>query len=156
MPPLLSFFSCHLFLNSLAFVRLLFLSNLYRAYPCMNVVLIVPIFLKGCLVFPTLLFSSISRHCSFKKAFLSLLAILWNSAFSWYIFPFLPCLLLLFFPQIFVRPPQTAILPACVSFSLGCFLVTDSFTVLQTSIHSSSGIWSTRSSHLNLFMTSTV
>ena len=30
-----------------------------------------------------LLFSSISFHCSFKKAFLSLLAILWNSAFSW-------------------------------------------------------------------------
>ena len=30
-----------------------------------------------------LLFSSISLHCSLKKAFLSLLAILWNSAFRW-------------------------------------------------------------------------
>ena len=38
-----------------------------------------PIFLKRSLLFPLLLFSSISLHCSFKKAFLSLLAILWNS-----------------------------------------------------------------------------
>ena len=30
-----------------------------------------------------LLFSSICLHCYLKKAFLSLLAILWNSAFNW-------------------------------------------------------------------------
>jgi len=30
-----------------------------------------------------LLFSSVSLHCSFKKVFLSILAILWNSAFTW-------------------------------------------------------------------------
>ena len=48
-----------------------------------NVPLISPIFLKISLVFPVLLFSSISLHCSFNKAFLSLLAILWNSTFSW-------------------------------------------------------------------------
>ena len=35
------------------------------------------------LVFPILLFSSVSFHCSLKKAFLSLFAILWNSAFRW-------------------------------------------------------------------------
>ena len=35
------------------------------------------------LVFPILLFSSISLHWSQRKAFLSLLAILWNSAFKW-------------------------------------------------------------------------
>ena len=40
------------------------------------------IFLRRSLVFPILLFSSISLHCSLK-AFLSLLAILWISAFSW-------------------------------------------------------------------------
>ena len=40
-------------------------------------------FLKKSLVFPILLFSSISLHCSLKKAFLSLPIILWNSAFSW-------------------------------------------------------------------------
>ena len=50
-------------------------------------------------------FSSISLHCSLKKAFLSLLAILWNSAFSGYIFLFTPCFSLLFFPQLFVKTP---------------------------------------------------
>ena len=45
------------------------------------------------------------------------LAILWNSAFNGYIFPFLLCFLLLFFSQVFVRPPQTAILLFCISFS---------------------------------------
>ena len=40
------------------------------------------IFLKRSLVFPILLFSSISLHWSLRKAFLSLL-ILWNSAFKW-------------------------------------------------------------------------
>ena len=37
------------------------------------------------------------------------------------IFPFPPCLSLLFFSQIFVRPPQTTTLPSCISFSLGWF-----------------------------------
>ena len=30
----------------------------------------------------------------------------------------LPCLLLRFFPQLFVKPPQTTTLPSCISFSL--------------------------------------
>ena len=38
-----------------------------------------------------------------------------------YIFPFLPCLLLLLFPQLFVKAPQTTAVPSCISFSLGCF-----------------------------------
>ena len=36
-----------------------------------------------------------------------------------YIFPFLLCFSLLFFSQLFVRPPQTTILPFCTSFSWG-------------------------------------
>ena len=51
------------------------------------------IFLKRSLVFPILLFSSISLHRSLRKAFLSLLAILWNSAFR--------CLYLSFSPLLF-------------------------------------------------------
>ena len=62
-----------------------------------------------------------SLHLSLRKAFLSLLAILWNSAFNGYVFPFLLCLLLLFFSQLFLRPPQTTILPCCISFSWGSF-----------------------------------
>jgi len=62
-------------------------------------------FLKGSLAFPILLFSSISLQHSHKKAFLFLLAILWNSAFSLGV-SFLS-LLLLFISQLFVRPSQT-------------------------------------------------
>ena len=36
-----------------------------------------------------------------------------------YIFPFLLCYSLLFISQLFVRPPQTAILPFCISFPWG-------------------------------------
>ena len=58
-------------------------------------------------------------HWSLRKAFLSLLAILWNSAFSWE-YLFLLCLSL-FFPQLFVKLPQTIALPCCMSFSWGWF-----------------------------------
>ena len=55
-----------------------------------------------------------------KKAFLSLLAILWNSAFRWVYLPFFPLpFASLFFSQLFVRSPQTTILPFCISFSWG-------------------------------------
>ena len=76
-------------------------------------------FLEESLVFPILLFSFVSLHWSLRKAFLSLLAILWNCAFDAYIFPFLLCYLLLFFSQLFVRPLQTANLLFCISFPWG-------------------------------------
>ena len=49
---------------------------------CKNVPLISLMSLKRSLVFPILLFSSISFHWSLRKPFLSLLGILWNSAFK--------------------------------------------------------------------------
>ena len=55
------------------------------------------------------------------------------------ILPFLLCLSLLFFSQLFVRPPQTTMLICCISFSLRMVLIPASYTVLQTSMHSSSG-----------------
>ena len=48
-----------------------------------NVPSVSLIFLKRSIVFPILLFYSISLHRSLRKAFLSLLALLWNSAFKW-------------------------------------------------------------------------
>ena len=52
------------------------------------------IFLKKSLVFTillsSLLFSSISLHCSVWKAFLSVLTILWHSAFRWVYLSFSP------------------------------------------------------------------
>ena len=58
-----------------------------------NAPLVSLIFLKRSLVFPILLFSSISLHWSLRKAFLSLLGILWNSAFR--------CLYVSFSPLLF-------------------------------------------------------
>ena len=109
--------SCHLFLISSASVRCIpFLSFIVPIF-AWNVPLIALIFLNRSLDFPILLSSSIYLHWFLWKAFLSLLAILWNSAFKCYIFPFLLCLSLLFFSQLFVRPSQTIILPFCISFS---------------------------------------
>ena len=79
------------------------------------------IFLKKSLFFPILLFSSISLHWLLRKAFLSLLAILWKSACRWvYLsFPPLPFTSLLF--SAICKPPQTTILSFCISFSWGWF-----------------------------------
>ena len=116
-----SVYSYHIFLISSASVRSIpFLSFIVPIF-AWNFPLVSLIFFKKSLLFPILLLSSISLHCSLKKVFLSLLAILWNSAFRWIIFPFLLCLSLLFFSQLFVRPPQTTILPSCISFSWGGF-----------------------------------
>ena len=54
-------------------------------------------FLEEILVFPILLFSSVSLHWSQRKDFLSLLAILWNSAFKCLYLSFSPLLFFLFF-----------------------------------------------------------
>ena len=79
----ISVYSCHLFLISFASVKSIpFLSFIVPIF-AWNVPLVSLIFLKRSLVFPILLFSSIPLHWLFRKAFLSLLAILWNSAFTW-------------------------------------------------------------------------
>ena len=109
-----SVYSCHLFLISSASVRSMpFLSFIVPIF-AWNVPLVSLIFLKRSLVFPILLSSSISLHWSLRKV-LSLLAILWNSAFKW-VYLFLLCFSLLFFSRLFVRSPQTAILLFCISF----------------------------------------
>ena len=47
-------------------------------------------FLEEISSLPILLFSSVSFHWSLRKAFLSLLAVLWNSAFKWVYLSFSP------------------------------------------------------------------
>ena len=94
-----------------------------------NVPLVSQLFLNRSLVFPILLFSSISLHYAIKKPFLLFLASLelciqmdisFLYPFLFFCFPFFPFIL----PplsQLFVRPPQTSILPFCISFSWGWF-----------------------------------
>ena len=60
-----------------------YISVLYWAHHCMKYSLGISNFLEEISSLSILLFSSISLHCSIKKAFLSLLTILWNSTFSW-------------------------------------------------------------------------
>ena len=148
--------SCLLFLIYSASVRHIpFLSFMVPIFTW-NLHLVSLIFLKRSLVFPILLFSSISLHWSLRKAFLSLLAILWNSAFKW--------VYLSFYPLLFASLLFTAI---CKAFSdshfaflhfffLGMVLIPVSCAMSQISIHSSSGTLSIRSNPFNLFLTSTV
>ena len=85
-----SVYSCHFFLISSAYVRSIpFLSFTVPIF-VWNVLLVSLIFLKRSLVFPILLFSSVSLYWSLRKAFLSLIAILQNSAFTWVYLSFSP------------------------------------------------------------------
>ena len=88
-----SVYSCHPFLISSASVRTILFLSFIEPISAWNVPLVSLIFLKRALVFPILLFSSISLHWSLRKAFLSLLAILWISAFKWVYLSFSPLLL---------------------------------------------------------------
>ena len=87
-----SVYSCHLFLISSASVRSRPFLSFIQPIFAWNVPLVSLIFLKRSPVFPILLFSSISLHWSVRKSFLSLLAILWNSAFRWVYLSFSPLL----------------------------------------------------------------
>jgi len=85
-----SVYSCHLFLISSASVRSIWFLSFIEPIFAWNVPVVSLIFFKRSLVFPILLFSSISLHQSLKEAFLSFLALLWNSAFRWVYFSPLP------------------------------------------------------------------
>ena len=87
--------------------------------------------------FPILLFSSISLLWSLKKAFLSLLAILWNSAFKWTYLSFLLCFSLLF--SAIGKASSDNHFALLHFIFLGIVLITASYTMLWTSIYSSLG-----------------
>ena len=147
-----SVYSCHLFLISSASDRSVpFLSFIVPTF-AWYFPLVSLIFLKRSPIFPTVLFSSITLHWSLRKSFLSLLAILWNSEFKWVYFSFYLCLLLLFFSQPFVRPPQTITLHFWISFSSGWSWSLYNVTNLCPYFFRHS----IRSNPLNLCVTSTV
>jgi len=145
LPPLLNTFCSIRSIPFLSFIEPIFAWN----FPLISL-----IFLKRSLVFSILLFSSISLHWSLRKAFLSLLAILWNSAVR--------CFYLSFSPLLFTSLLFTAICKVSLDshfaflhfFSMGIFLIPFSCTMSRISVHSSSGTLSIKSSPLNLFLTS--
>ena len=111
-------YSCQLLLISSASIRSIpFLSFIEPIFPW-NIPLVSLIFFEEISSLShSIVFLYFFLHWSLRKAFLSLLAVLWNSAFKWVYLSFLLCLLLLFFSQLFVRPHQTTVLPFCISFS---------------------------------------
>ena len=115
-----SVYSCHLFLVSSVSVRFIkFLSFIVPIY-AWKVPLVFLIILTRSLVFPIVLFSYISLHWSLRKAFLSLLDILWNSAFKWVYLSFSPLLFAsLLFSVIFKASWEG--LHFCIYFSWGWF-----------------------------------
>ena len=87
-----SVYLCHLLLiSSASLMSIPFLSFTEPIF-AWNVSLVSLIFWKRSLVFPIVLFSSIPLHWYLRKAFLSLFAVLWNSAFKWAYLSFSPLL----------------------------------------------------------------
>ena len=112
-----SVYSCHLFLLSPSSVRSIPFLSFIKPIFAWNSPLVSLIFWRDLQSFPLycfLLFLCIDHWG--KLSYLSLLffATLHSNG---YIFPFLLCLSLLFYSQIFVRTPETAFLPFCTSFS---------------------------------------
>ena len=139
-----SVYSCYLLVSSASVMSWPFLPFIVPIF-AWNVPLVSLIFLKRSLVFPIILFSSISLHWSLRRAFLSLLAILWNSTFR--------CIYLYFSPLPFTSFLFSAIWKASSDnhfaflhfFFLGMALITASCIMSWMSIHSSSGTLSIRS-----------
>ena len=74
-----------------------------------------------------------------EKAFLSLLAILWNSAFKWVYLSFCPLLLASLLFSAICKASSVNHFAVLHFFSLGMVLITASCTMSQTSVHGSSG-----------------
>ena len=83
--------------------------------------------------------SSISLHWSLRKAFLSLLAILWNSEFKWVYLSFSPLPLASLLFSAICKASWDNHFAFLYFFFLGIVLNTGSCTMSRTSVHSSSG-----------------
>ena len=125
LPPLLNIFSSVWFIPFLSFIVPIF---------AWNVPLVSLSFLKRSLVFPILLFSSISLHWSLRKAFLSLLAILWNSAFKWVYLSFSPLPFTSLIFLVFFKASSNNHFAFLHFFFLGMVLITAFCTMSWTSV----------------------
>ena len=105
---------------------------------------------------------SLSQHQShfyvliMRKASLSLLSILWNSAFRWVYLSFSPLPFASFLFTVICKASSNSYFGFGHFFFLVMVLITVSCKTSQTSVHSSSGTLSIRSSPLNLLVTSNV
>ena len=139
-----SVYSCYLFLISSASVRFIPFLSFIEPIFAWHVPLVFLILLKRSLVFPILLFSSL--HWSRRKVFLSLLSILWNSAFRWVFLSFSPLLFTSLLFTAVCKASSDSHFAFLHFFFFGMLLIPASYTMSQISIHSSSGTLPTRSS----------
>ena len=124
--------------------QVLTISVLYHDHSYVDCSFDITNFLEKQLVFPFILFSFISQHCSLKKAFLALFTILCNSEFSSvYIFLYHFSFTFLLSSTICKVSSDNHLVFLHFIF-FGIVLVTYLCTVLQTSAHSSPGTLSTR------------
>ena len=151
-----SVYSCYLFLISSASVRCIPFLSFIEPIFAWNVPLVSLIFLKRSLVFLILLFSYISLLFSHKKTFSSFLFILWNSAFKWVYLSFSPLPFASLLSSAICKASSDNHFAFLHFFFLGMVLITNSCTMLQTSVHISLGTLSIRYNPLNLFVTSIV
>ena len=134
-----SVYSCHLFLISSASVRSIpFLSFMVPIFPW-NVTLVSLNFPKEISSLThSIIFSSISLHCSHRKSFLSLLVLF--AIQMGIFFPFLLCLSFLFFSAICKTSLDNS-LSFCISFSFGWFWSWPSLvTEVKESSHNAGGL----------------
>jgi len=150
-----SVYSCHLFLISSASVRSL-PSILYWAHLCMKCSLGISNFLEE--------ISNLSHSVVFiyffaliaEEGFLISPCYSWNSAFQWVYLSFPPLLFTSLLFTAFCKASSDSNFAFLHFFFLGMVFIPVSCTMSWTSVYSSSGTLSIRSSPLNLFLTSTV
>ena len=147
LPPLLNIFYFCRSIPFLSFTKPIF---------AWNVPLVCLIFLMRSLVFPILLFYSISLHWPLSKTFLSLLAILWNFAFRWVYLSFSPLPLASLLFLAICKASSDNHFAFLHFFFLGMVLITASCTMSWTSVHSYSGLCLSDIIPWILFVTSTV
>ena len=134
-----SVYSCHLFLISSASASSIQFLSFIETIFAWNVPLESLIFLKRSLVFPILLFSSISLQKSLRKVFLSLLVILWNSACKWVYLSFSPLVFASLLYTATCNASSDSHLDILHFFFLRMVLIPVSCTMSWITFHSSSG-----------------
>ena len=95
-------------------------------------------------------------YCSFKEAFLSLFVVLWNSAFNWICLSLSPLPFASLLSSAICKASSDNLFVFLPFFSFGMILVSASYIVRWTFVHSSLGTLHTRSSSLCLSITSSV
>ena len=152
-----SVYSCHLFLIVSALLGpyyfCLLLNHLFMRFSLGNSNFLDEISSVSHSIFSLSFFALITEKGFF---FLSLLGIPWNSAFRWEYLFFSPLLFTFHFFTGICKASSDSHFTFLHFFSVGMVLIPVSCTMSRTSVHSSSGTLSIRSSPLDLFLTSTV